>query len=305
MSLTGLSVAWRMAHQQFGLFELPSQVFATLAVISFVTLAAAYLGKVIRAPDAAIAEFRHPVASSLFGTVTISLLLLPLVVAPISLLAARVLWIIGAVAMASLAAVIVDRWLGGRFQPAQAAPAWMVPVIGLLDIPLALPTLQWPELHAVRMGALAVGLFFAIPLFTLILSRLVFGEPLPGNLRPSLLILLAPFSVGTSAYVVTSGRFDAFAEALTAIMVFLLPVLAVRLRDLRGCCPFRVSWWAAGFPLAASAIATFRCESAFPGMGTTVLAAATLALATGAVVWLVVRTLYGVATGELRALSGP
>ena len=41
--------------------------------------------------------------------------------------------------------------------------------------------------------------FFAFPLFTLILSRLIFEEPMPQPQRPSLLILVATFAVSFSA----------------------------------------------------------------------------------------------------------
>ena len=55
--------------------------------------------KLATAPDAVRAEFRHPIAGNLFGTVSISLLLLPIVVAPYLRLLAQALWITGALSM--------------------------------------------------------------------------------------------------------------------------------------------------------------------------------------------------------------
>ena len=69
--------------------------------------------------------------------------------------------------------------------------------------------------------ALAVGLFFAVPLFTLIFSRLLFEPPLPDALKPSLLILVAPFAVGCSTYIVTVGHTDLFSDALFMLTLFL------------------------------------------------------------------------------------
>jgi tellurite resistance protein len=155
----------------------------------------------------------------------------------------------------------------------------------------------------VMVLSLAVGLFFAIPLFTLIFSRLVFEAPMPDPLQPTLLILVAPFSVGFSTYVVTVGQVDLFAESLYFLMLFVLAVLLGRLRLLGRCCPFRVSWWAVSFPLAASAIAALKFAAFDPRWFTTGVAWVLLLLATLTIVGLLVRTLVGVARGELRTLS--
>ena len=150
---------------------------------------------------------------------------------------------------------------------------------------------------------LAVGLFFTVPLFTLIFSRLLFEEPLPDALQPSLMILVAPFAVGTSAYVVTTGQVDVFAQSLFALTLFMLAVLIGRLRYLVACCPFRVSWWAVSFPLAAAAIASLRIASALPGKLTATVAVVLLAVATFVIAGLLIRTLVGLGRGELRTLS--
>ena len=176
-------------------------------------------------------------------------------------------------------------------------------MVGLLDLPLALPVLGLPPMHGLVVFALAVGLFFAIPLFTLIFSRLLFEPPLPDALKPSLLILVAPFAVGFSIYRLAAGQIDLFAEALYMLTLFVLAVSLGQLRYLPFCCPFRVSWWAVSFPLAASAIAALRFAAAEPGFVTDAIALVLLALASVVIAALLVRTLFGVARGELRTLS--
>lgn len=223
--------------------------------------------------------------------------------APFALPVAQVLWVIGAVGMIFFAWLIVSRWMTHRQQVAHATPAWIIPVVGLLNVPLALPALGLPPLHGLMVATLATGLFFAVPLFTLIFSRLLFEAPLPAALRPSVLILVAPFAVGYSTYTVTAGQTDMFAESLYALTLFGLTVLLGQLRDLPVTCPFRVSWWAVSFPLAASSVAALRFAIAQPGIVTDTVALALLTLATLVIAALLLGTLLDIANGGLRNVS--
>ncbi|WP_158807295.1 SLAC1 anion channel family protein [Beijerinckia sp. L45] len=304
MGLTGLSVAWRLAHALFGTPVWIADAIGGLAVVTFVALTLAYAVKMATAFDAVRAEFKHPIAGNLFGTFLISLLLLPILLAPVALLLAQIMWGVGAVGMVVFAWFVVSRWMSDRQQVAHATPAWVIPVVGMLDVPLAVPTLGLPGLYDVMILGTALGLFFAVPLFTLIFSRLVFEPPIPDALLPSLLILVAPFAVGFSTYVATAGRIDLFASCLYMLTLFMLAVLISRLRYLVGCCPFRVSWWAVSFPLAAAAIAGLRYASARQTWVFDAIAVLLLALATIVIGALFARTLWGLARGELRTLSG-
>jgi tellurite resistance protein len=213
------------------------------------------------------------------------------------------MWTLGAIGMVVFAWFTISRWLSDRQQFVHATPAWIVPVVGLLDVPLAIPTLGFSALHPLMVFALAVGLFFTIPLFTLIFQRLLFEAPIPDALRPSLLILLAPFSVGFSTYVATTGGVDLFAQVLYFLTLFFASVLMGLVRDLLWCCPFRVSWWAVSFPLAATSIAALRFASATPGWPWAWIAWALVGLTTLVIVGLLIRTVLGVVAGELRELS--
>ena len=308
MGLTGLSVAWRLAHAAFGAPPWIADAISIIAVLVFVAVATGYAIKAAIAPEAVVAEFRHPIAGSLFGTFFISLLLLPIILAPVYLSLARALWTLGTLGMMVFAWLIVSRWMSDQQQIAHATPAWIVPVVGLLDIPLAVPALGFVTapgslLHALMVMDLALGLFFAIPLFTLIFARLLFQPPLPDTLQPTLLMLLVPFAVGYSTYTVTVGTTDLFAQALYMLSLFLLAVLLGRLRKLGQCCPFRFGWWAVSFPLAASAIAALRYAAVTPNWLSESIAVAILALSTIVIAGLSLRTLIGLARGELRALS--
>jgi tellurite resistance protein len=250
-------------------------------------------------------EFANPVTGPLFGTPVISLLLLPLLLAEFSLPLARALWCVGTIAMIVLAGLIVDRWISHRQENPHAVPAWFVPVVGMIEIPLAVPALHWTQLHGLMMFGLAIGLFFALPLFTIVFARLMFEAPIAPAMQPSLLILVAPFSVGFIAYVTTLDRIDTFAQALYVLMLFLLAVVLRRLRYLRKCCPFRVGWWAASFPLASSAGAAMRYAGFEGSAWTAAIALALLSIATGAILALLAFTIKGIVQGDLQRLSGP
>jgi tellurite resistance protein len=306
MGLTSLSIAWQLAVARYGGSAWLSSIAPAIgmtAVVAFVAISVGYAVKALTAFDAVMAEFRHPIAGSLFGTPLISLLLLPIALVPYSLVLARGVWIVGATGMVLFAWLIVNRWMSDRQQVAHATPAWIVPVVGLLDVPLALPVLNLPGMQGLMVFALAVGLFFAVPLFTLIFSRLLFEPPLPDTLKPLLLILPAPFAVGYSTYAVTAGQNDLFGQALYMLTLFLLAVVLGQLRYLPLCCPFRISWWGVSFPLAASAVAALRFAAVEQSLVADAIALALLALATLVIAGLFARTLLGLARGELRTLS--
>lgn len=303
MGLMGLSVGWRIASARYGFFPLIADMIGWSALAVFVVLLLTYGAKAVTARQIVLAEFRHPVAGNLFGTVPISLLLLPFVLQGPSPRLAATAWMLGAAGMLVFAFLIVSRWMGSRQQLAHATPAWVVPVVGLLDVPLAAPSLNLPHTQTVVMFSLSVGLFFAVPLFTLIFARLVFEEPLAPAQRPTLMILVAPFAVGFSSYVATVGRVDAFAEGLFFVALFVFAVLVGRLRDLPRCCPFRVSWWAVSFPMAAMAVAALRYAEHVGAVAADILALMLLGLATVTIAGLTARTVLGIARNELRQLA--
>lgn len=303
MGLTGLSVGWRQAHAVLDTPVAIADGIGVIAVVAFLALTAAYLVKLATAPGAVRAEFDNLIAGNLFGTFFISLLLLPLFLAQYSLPIARALWVLGAVAMIVFAWAIVLRWISRPHEVVHVTPTWIVPAVGLLDLPLALPALQWPDLHPVMVFGLAVGLVFAVPVFTMSLGRLIVGSPMPDALQPTLLMLVAPFAVGFSAYVVTTGNDDTFADALYMLTLFMLAVLVWRLARILPGKAFKLTWWATSFPLAAGAIAGLRYASYHPGPIAFAIGILLLAVASLAIAGLMLRTLIGIARGELRAMS--
>jgi tellurite resistance protein len=302
MGLAGLSVAWNMAHGLYGAPRWPADAIAVVACLDFVFVAVAYLLKAATSARNVLAELAHPVSGSLFGTVFVSMLLMPLILASHSLLLARAVWVLGAIGMLVFAVAVIGRWLGGRQELTHATPAWIVPVVGLLDLPMAMPQLGLAQYREPMIMALAVGLFFTVPIFTMVFARLLFAERLPDPLQPTLLILTAPFSVGYSAYETVAGSNDLFAHCLYLLALFLVAVFAIQIgKSVRR--PFRLTWWATSFPLAAISIAALRFSAANPSTPATATAWGLLAFSTFAIAVLVLLTMSALAKGELRLAS--
>lgn len=301
MGSIGLALAWRLAASQFGAPAWIGNTLALAALLAFVVVGTGYAVKAVRGFDAVRREFAHPVVSNLFGTPLITLLLLPILLAPLNLAAARVLWVAGAVGIGVFSLTIASRWLSEK--QTVITPALLIPVVGLLDVPLALPALGWQSLHGVMVFSVAVGLVFGLPLLGMVLTRLMREDAMPAPLQPTLLLLSAPFSVGFSAYTATTGQIDLFAEGLVMVMFFALAIVAGRLRALVAGHPFRLAWWAGSFPLAAATLAALRYAGHARHVVADGLALVLLAMTTICIAVFAARTLRAVFKGELQTLA--
>jgi tellurite resistance protein len=249
MGLSGLALAWRLAHGALGAPAIVGEALGAFALGVFLLIALGYLVKLARHPDAVSAEFRHPVAGNFFGTIAISILLLSAVIAPYSATASRAVWTAGALATFALSFVVASRLLKGRVDATHAVPAWLIPGVATLDIAVTgahMPMAWAPEINLL---AGAVGAVLALVLLVLIVGRLVHQEPLAQGMTPSLMILVAPFAVGFLAYTNIAGGVDRFAAVLFYFALFLFMVIAPKV--FRRSVSFSPAWWAISFPMAA------------------------------------------------------
>lgn len=256
MGLSGLALAWRLAHESMGAPAFIGEAIGWFAVLVFMLLSVAYLAKIARHPDAVRAEFHHPVAGNFFGTIAISVLLLSSVVGPYSAPAAQGIWAVGVVATLVLCFMVVSRLLQGQVDASLAVPAWIVPCVATLDIPVTGGHMPMAWAAEVNLLAGAVGAMLALVLLTLIIGRLVHRDPLPPAMAPSLMILVAPFAVGFLAYSNIAGDIDRFAALLFYFGLFMFAVVAPKV--FRPGIPFTPGWWAISFPMAALANAALK-----------------------------------------------
>ena len=296
MSVAGLALAWRLASKYYGADIAVANAIGMLALLLFGVLSLSYLAKLLRYPELVRQEFAHPVIGSFFGTVGISILLLSSVIGSYSASAQLVVWSIGTAATLALSVIMISRLLNGSAAPASVVPAWLIAGVGSLDIVVTGGALKPEWTHEINLLAAAVGGVSAIVFFVLIFSRLIHHEPLAAPMRPSKMILVAPFAVGFIAYVNLVQQVDMFAALLFYFGLFLFVIVAWRLATQPA--PFSPAWWAIGFPLGALANAALIYADAVGGVMLGLIAFLLLVLLTVAILGLALRTLYALGTGR-------
>lgn len=304
MGLGGLTLALRAAAKPLALGALPYQLMLGLTAGVFGLIVLFYVLKAVLHWGAVKAEWQHPVRLAFFPTASVSLLLIATGVMTLSPPAALALWAVGATLQGALTLAVVTNWIGTRsFQHGQLNPAWFIPAVGNVIVPITGAQLGFTEVSWLFFAA---GMMFWLVLLTLVFNRLVFHDPLPGRLQPTLVILIAPPAVAFVAWVrLTMGGtggegapVDAFGHILLSLAYVFAALVAVQVpRILR--LPFAMSFWALSFPLAALTIATFLYAEISHSDTHERLGTAFLALLVVLIAGLIGRTLMGIARGEI------
>jgi len=253
MGLSGFTIAWeKVAHLLKTHIGFESYfAWGTLGI--FVLIALVYLAKIIRYPQAVVAELKHPVKLSFFPAFSIALLLLAIAMIPQSESLAEGLWIAGTAIHLVLFLYVVNSWMHHEhYQPQHISPAWFIPAVGNVLVPIAGMHFGYVE---ISWFFFSIGIMFWIILFTIFFNRILFHNPLPTHLVPTFFILIAPPAVGFVSYMKLNGGLDNFAHILYYIGLFLTLLLFSQFKKFFSL-PFFLSWWAYSFPIAAITIAS-------------------------------------------------
>jgi tellurite resistance protein len=255
MGLFGLALALHAAAGSYAVAEPAARAVLWLGLVAFVVVAALYLAKAIRYPKAVAAEWHHPVKLAFFPTITISLLLMATAIHGYRPDIAEPLWIAGTLGQGVLTIAVISGWISHRaFEVGHLTPAWFIPAVGNVIVPLAGAPMGWEETSWLFFSA---GLMFWVILLVLVFNRLIFHAPIPGRLFPTLVILIAPPAVAFVGYLrLTGGGIDAFAHILIDSAYVFAALVLVQVPKLMKL-PFALSWWALSFPLAALSVASF------------------------------------------------
>lgn len=290
MGMAGLAIAWLKAAQAFGLPLDPGIGIRWLVTLLYAFLLIVYTSKLFRFPEEVKKEWCHPVKINFMAAITIGLLLVSiswLSVPGVS----KWMWAVATLGHFLLTIAVINSWLNkSHYQITHANPAWFIPVVGNIIVPIA----GVHHAHAdISWFFFSIGLVFWVVLMTIIFYRIFFHDPLPAKLTPTLFILIAPPAIAFISYLALDGQLNAFARVLYFFALFLTLLLGSNaMRFFR--VPFAISAWAYSFPLAAITIATMEMFARNPGTFYGILAALLLGILSLIILLLGYRTLLAV-----------
>lgn len=296
MGMMGSTLAIRAAERAFAAAHTASTAALILSVVMFAAIAIGYAAKALLHGAELKAEWHHPVRIAFFPAISISLLLLAAaLLEPLPQLA-HVVWLIGTALQGVLALSVIGSWIGHRsFQQGQLTPAWFIPAVGNVIVPLAGARLGYTEISWLFFSG---GLIFWLVLLTLVMNRLMFHDPLPGKMLPTLMILIAPPAVAFTAWLRISGEVGPFGHFLLSVAYVFAALVATQAPKFRTM-PFALSWWALSFPLAALTIASFGYAEAASSAPHRIIGAGLLALLLAVVAGLILRTALAIRAGTI------
>ncbi|MCA1297013.1 SLAC1 anion channel family protein [Stappia indica] len=297
MGLAGFGLATRQIELALDLPFTASRLVIGATALVFLAIAVFFIAKGLRYPAALRAEWNHPVRIAFFPAITIGVLLISAGLLPVSEPLARGLWCAATVAHLAVTLGVVSAWISHRpFEQAHLTPAWFIPAVGNVLVPVAGVRLGYVE---VSWFFFSVGILFWLVFLTLVFNRLIFHNPLPERLLPTLVILIAPPSAGFIAWQeINGGALDPLARVLYYVAVMFVLILLTQVHRLFRL-PFTMSWWAYSFPLAAFTIASAHFGTRTGSEFHMAAMYATYAVLAVVIALLLVKTGRGILRGEI------
>ncbi len=253
LGMAGFAIAFQRAEQELQIPVHFSWYILVLTSGIFTVITIIYFLKIVRFKDEVKNEFNHPIKLSFFPTFSISLLLLSIAFLPVDIFISKYLWIFGAIIHFIFTIKIISIWIQHtKFEIKHMNPAWFIPAVGNILVPVAGVSHFSPEISWFFFN---IGLFFWIALFIIFFNRIIFHNPLPDKLLPTLFILIAPPAVGFISLVKLMGEVNEFAKILYYFGLFIVFLLFAQINLFRKI-KFYLSWWAYSFPIAAITIAS-------------------------------------------------
>jgi tellurite resistance protein len=253
LGMVGVTLAFQRAEI---VLHLPIQISIYLryfTIVLSVFISVLYLAKLIRYPLEVKKEFAHPVKINFFPIVAKIFLIFSIIYLDLNMTVSKYLWVIGVVLQFAFTLIIISVWIQkSGIELHHLNPAWFIPIVGNIIIPIAGVRHFSAELS---WFFFSIGIIMWMALFVIVLNRIIFHHPISDKLAPTLFILFAPPAIGFISYIKLTDALDPFAKILYYISVFLFILVVVQFKLFRKI-KFYLSWWAYTFPTAAITLAT-------------------------------------------------
>jgi len=248
LGMAGFTIAFQRAESILKMSPHLSWYILIITVLFFGTLSFVYLFKLIKFPEEVKKEFNNPVKLSFFPTFSISLLLLSIAFLSTNLLVSKYFWISGVIIHFILTIKTISIWIQHtKFEIKHLSPTWFIPAVGNILVPIAGVKHASPE---ISWFFFSIGFIFWIILLVIVFNRIIFHDPLPNKLLPTLFILIAPPAVGFISLVKLTGEINEFAKLLYYFALFLTFLLLAQAKMFYKI-KYYLSWWAYSFPISA------------------------------------------------------
>lgn len=297
MGLAGTTIALEKAEHIWAWQLTPSSIMLWLTALVFVTISGFYAAKFILHRQHVLAEFNHPIRMSFFPAMSIGMILLAIAAMGHYPGVAFYLWAGGAAVQLAFTLVILSNWMHHeKFQVQHSNPAWFIPIVGNILVPIVGVPLGYPE---VSWFYFSVGLMMWTPLLAVLFNRFFFHPMIPTKLLPTLFILIAPPAVGFISWVkLHNGVVDDVARIFYYFALFITMLLFSQVKYFWKL-QFALPWWAYSFPIAAMTIATTVMLEKVGGTFFSVLAQFLLVFLVLLVAMISVRTVRAMLRGQI------
>ncbi len=247
MGFSGLTLVLKKLHEVLFMPNFVVLLFSFVSTALFFVILFFYVKKFIVHGDEVKKELAHPIRINFFAAISISLLLLSNINRDLSVQLSNIFFILGACLHLVLTFYTIKFWINRELEFNHSNPAWFIPIVGNLIVPLAGKGFVD---DTVLYYFFAVGLFFWIILFAIILNRTIFHKQFAPKFMPTLFILIAPPAIGFLAYIKLTHSLDFFAYFLFNLGLFFTILVFVMYKNYIKI-KFFISWWAFTFPMAA------------------------------------------------------
>ncbi|MCD6547169.1 MAG: C4-dicarboxylate ABC transporter [Nanoarchaeota archaeon] len=220
----------------------------------------------------ALKDLEHPVLSNFYATIAIGMLVLAadFIVIGKNMWIGEIFWFVGT--LFTIFFGILTPYLmfkGEHVRLDHINPAWFIPPVGLIVIPIAgsliishVSGIVQESVILLNYFGWGAGFFIYLALLAITMYRFILHHPLPNILAPTIWINLGPIGAGTvalanlvknSSFITMQEPFFIFGLLFWGFGIWwVVMAIAMTLHYLKKLkLPYAMSWWAFTFPLGA------------------------------------------------------